>query len=71
MTIAGVAIQRFSVQAEHRYNQPNDAAPQETALHHYFHDPRYLVREVEPVNGQTQERRYNHWTDRAAILWHI
>lgn len=68
VTVARVAMQRFAVQPEHGDHQPDDAAPQETALHDHLHDPGHLVREVEPVNGQAQERRYQHGTDRAAVL---
>lgn len=51
MAVARVAVQGFPVQPEHGDDQPDDAAPQEAGLHYEFHDPRHLVREVEPVNG--------------------
>jgi len=68
VTVTGVAVHRFPVQSEHGDHQPDDATPQETGLHDYLHNPRHLVREVEPVDGQTQERRYQHGTDRTAVL---
>lgn len=68
VTVTGVAGQRFPVQSEHGDHQPDDAAPQETSLHDYLHDPRHLVREIESVDGQTQKRCYQHRTDRAAVL---
>lgn len=68
VTVTGVTAQRLSVQPEHRDHQPDDAAPQEAGLHHNLHDPRDLVREVEPVDSQAQERRYHHRTHRTAVL---
>lgn len=68
VTVTGGAVQRFPAQSEHGDHQPDDAAPQETALHDYLHDRGHLVRKVEPVDGQAQERRYQHGTDRASVL---
>lgn len=68
VAVAVVAVQRFPVQTEHGDHQADDSAPQEAALHEHLHDPRHLVREVEPVDGQAQKRRDQHGTDRAAVL---
>lgn len=53
VAVARVTVQRFSVQPKHGDDQSDDSAPQETGLHNELHDPRHLVREVEPVNGQS------------------
>lgn len=68
MAVTGVTVQRLSVQPKHGDHQPDDTAPQEAGLHHELHDPWDLVREVEPVNSQAQERRYHHRTHRTAVL---
>lgn len=51
VAIAGVAVQRFPIQSEHGNHQSDDSASQETTLHYELHNPRHLMRKVEPVNG--------------------
>jgi len=69
VTVTGVAVHRFPVQSKHGNHQADDSTPQETGLHDYLHNPWHLVCEVEPIDGQTQERRYQHGTDRTAVLF--